>query len=107
MKNSLVFVGLLFLLYGCVEPSLIVGQPGPAVADNEIKVYYSKRPRCDFETIAHIRVTGGYFTLESMFGEMRHEAALLGADGLYVLETRQLGTREYLGTAKAIRCLSA
>ena len=102
----IVFSASLILLYGCVEPSLVVGQPGPAIASEEVDVYYARRPRCDFETIAHIRVTGGYFSLESMFRNMRRKAAEVGASGLYVQETRQLETREFLGTAKAIRCLS-
>ena len=71
-----------------------------------MKIYYTERPRCPFETVAHIRATGGYFSLESMLRNMYREAAQLGASGLYVLETRQLENREYLGTAKAIRCLS-
>ena len=96
-----------FCLCACVEPSLVVGQPGPALASEEVEIYYVERPRCNFETVAHIRVSGGYFTLESMFRNMRRKAAELGAGGLYVLETRMLETREFIGTAKAIRCLSA
>lgn len=96
-----------FLLCACVEPSVVVGQPGPALATEEVDIYYVERPRCNFETVAHIRVNGGYFSLDSMFRNMRREAAELGAGGLYVLETRMLNTREYIGTAKAIRCLPA
>ena len=106
MKLSLLTASLI-LLSACAETPLLVGQPGPALAGEEVSIYYAKRPRCDFETIAHIRVTGGYFTLDSMIKKMRSEAAELGANGLYVLETRQLENREYLATAKAIRCLSA
>lgn len=95
------------LICACVEPSIVVGRPGPALASEEVDIYYAERPRCDFETVAHIRVSGGYFTLDAMFRNMRREAAELGAGGLYVLETRLLNTREYVGTAKAIRCLPA
>ncbi len=106
MKSILLTTSLI-LLIACAETPLVVGQPGPALAGEEVSIYFAKRPRCDFETIAHLRITGGYFTMESMVKKMRSEAAELGANGLYVLETRQLENREYLATAKAIRCLSA
>ena len=106
MRTS-IFLTWILLLSACVDSSLVVGQPGDSIKSEEVKIYYTERPRCPFETVAHIRVTGGYFSLESMFRNMRREAAPLGASGLYVLETRQLENREYLGTAKAIRCLSA
>jgi hypothetical protein len=38
---------------------------------------------------------------------MRQHAARVGASGLYVLQTQQLEIKEYLGTARAIRCLPA
>ncbi len=94
-------------LCACVESAVVVGQPGPALAREEVDIYYARRPRCNFETVAHIRASGGYFSMESMFENMRREAAELGAGGLYVLETRMLDTREFIGTAKAIRCLPA
>jgi len=94
-------------LTGCASQALVVGQTAPALASEEVDIYYVERPRCNFETIAYLRVNGGYFTLASMFSNMRSEAARLGASGIYVLETRQLETREFLGTAKAIRCLPA
>lgn len=93
------------LLVGCVEPTLVVGQPGPSLTAAEVSIYYIDRPRCNFETIAHIRVTGGYFSLDAVVRNMRQQAARVGANGLYVLHTRQLDNREFLGTAKAIRCL--
>ena len=93
------------LLSACAEPSLVVGQPGPALSSAEVSIYYIDRPRCDFETVAYIRARGLYFSLQTMFRDMRLKAAQLGADGLYVLQTQQLDTREFLGTAKAIRCL--
>ena len=108
MKNYLIPVLLLssLLSLGCAEPPLVIGQPSASVGKDEVVIYYIDRPRCNFETLAHIRVTGGYFTLESMLGKMQKQAAMVGANGLYVLHTQQLDVKEYLGTAKAIRCLS-
>ena len=109
MKNlfGLTLLALSQLLTGCAEPAVIVGQPGVSVTSETVNVYYSERPRCNFETIAHIRVSGGYYSLEKMLRKMRLEAAQLGASGIYVLHTQQLDTKEFLGTAKAIRCLPA
>jgi len=96
-----------YSLFGCAEKAVLVGRPGPAVAAEEVVTYYIDRPPCNFETVAHIRISGGYFSLESMLKNMRRQAAELGASGLFVLQTRQLEIREFLGTAKAIRCLPA
>jgi len=107
MKKTSLAIYLLssLLLSGCVEPAMVVGNPSAAVENEAVNIYYLDRPDCNFETIAHINVTGGYFSLQTMFRNMRREAAQVGADGLYVLHTQQLPTREFLGTAKAIRCL--
>lgn len=96
-----------YALSGCVESTLVVGQPGSAVKSEEVVVYYIDRPSCNFETIAHINVSGGYYSLDSIVEGMRQQAASVGANGLYVLQTQQLTIKEYLGTAKAIRCLPA
>jgi len=108
MKNYLIPVLLLssLLSLGCAEPPLVIGKPFASIGKDEVIIYYIDRPSCKFETLAYIRVTGGYFTLESMLGKMQKQAAMVGANGLYVLHTQQLDVKEYLGTAKAIRCLS-
>jgi hypothetical protein len=92
-------------LSGCVNTT-VVGKPEAGITAEEVAIYYIDRPRCEFETIAHIRVSGGFFTLDSMLKSMRRQAAKVGANGLYVLHTQQLDVKEYLGTAKAIRCLA-
>ena len=106
MRMLIIALSLLWMT-GCVEQSLVLGHPGPRLGTEEVDIYYVERPGCNFETVALIRVTGGYVTLGSMIRKMRGEAAEIGATGLYVLETRQLENREFIGTAKAIRCLSA
>lgn len=109
MKNSIVLTILLSsqLLSGCMEPAMVVGQPSPSLSSEAVRIYYIDRPTCNFETIAYIRATGGYFTMNSMLRNMRRDAAEVGANGLYVLQTQQLPNKELLGTAKAIRCLPA
>ena len=105
MKTLLLSI-LVCLLSACMNPSVIVGQPRDSIESETVKVFYYNYPSCDFETIAHIQVYG-YFSLASMLDNMRREAAELGANGLYLQHTQQLGVKEYLGTAKAIHCLSA
>ena len=108
--KSFLFLTLLLsslLLTGCAEPPLVIGQPVVSSNSQQVTIYYIDRPSCNFETLAYIRVTGGYFTLRSMLAKMQKQAAGVGADGLYVLYTQQLDVKEYLGTAKAIRCLPA
>ena len=109
MKSRLILLVLscLAVLGGCAESTLLVGQPGAAIAGEDVVVYYVDRPRCNFETIAHIQVNGNDYSLESMLNFMRSKAGELGASGLYVLQTQQLDIKDYLGTAKAIRCLPA
>ena len=98
---------LLCLLAGCSVPATIVGQPGEKTRPESVRIYYTQRPQCEFETIALVQVEGSYYSLQSMFDQMRSQAAEVGANGLYVLHTQRLETKEYLGTAKAIRCLPA
>ena len=95
------------VLGGCAESTLLIGQPGAVIAGEDVVVYYIDRPRCNYETVAHIRVNGNYYSLRSMLDFMRSKAGELGASGLYVLQTQQLDIKDYLGTAKAIRCLPA
>ena len=98
---------LLYLLPGCAQPPLMLGKAGPAIPSEEVVIYFPERPSCDFETLAYIQINGGHLSLESMFRKMRQQAAAIGADGLYVMHTQRLEISEYLGNAKAIRCLPA
>ena len=97
---------MVWLLTGCMNPSVVIGQPRDSIDSETVQVFYYNYPSCEFETIAHIQVYG-YYSLASMLNNMRREAADLGANGLYLLHTQQLGIKEYLGTAKAIHCTSA
>ena len=46
---------LLLWLGGCASPALVVGQPRAAIESKDVVVYYAERPRCNFETVAHLR----------------------------------------------------
>lgn len=102
----IVFISsLATLTAGCVNPVVLVGERGEAIDHESVKVFYTQRPACDFETIGYLRVEGGYYSLAALLDRMRQQAADIGAEGVYVLETRRLDIFEYIGTAKAIRCL--
>ena len=95
------------MLAGCMQPPFVVGQARTPLESEDVVIYYIDRPRCNFETLAFIEARGGYYSLESMFSNMRRDAAEIGASGLYVLHTQLSEMKEYRGTAKAIRCLSS
>ncbi|MCH8104123.1 MAG: hypothetical protein IIC58_01255 [Proteobacteria bacterium] len=97
-------VTLTTLLIGCVLPITVVGPVGARIDSSEVVIYYPQRPDCNFETVGYILIEGGYYSLKSLFGEMRLQAASVGADAVYVLHTLRLDIKEYVGSAKAIRC---
>ncbi|MDJ0776239.1 MAG: hypothetical protein QNJ85_00150 [Gammaproteobacteria bacterium] len=94
------------VLAACVQPPVVIGRPGNALDPNEVSIFYTQRPTCRFETVAELSASG-YLSLQSMFSNLRRDAAALGADGVFVVYTQQTEMKEFLGTAKAIRCLSA
>lgn len=91
---------------GCVQPILVVGEQSASVDPEKVKVFYAKRPDCEFDTIGYITVEGGYYSLATLLQRMRVHAAEIGADAIYVTETRRLDIFDYIGSARAIRCLS-
>lgn len=94
------------LVMGCASPIVLVGEQREAIDIEQVGIFYAQRPACEFETIGYLRIEGGYYSLAGLLGRMRQQAADIGAEGVYVLETRRLDVSEYIGTAKAIRCLT-
>ena len=94
------------VLLGCIQPPLMLSQPRDALAVEDVMMYYMERPLCNYETMAYLQAEGGYLSLESMFKNMRKQAARIGASGVYVLHTQRSELKDYRGSAKAIRCLS-
>ena len=94
-------------LGGCAHPPMMLGQPRAELVSEDVVVYFIDRPQCNFETVAYLQVDGGYFSLNSLLERMRQQAAEIGASGLYVLHTQRSELKDYRGSAKAIRCLSA
>ena len=90
-------------LAGCAQPPLVTGRPSAAVNPDAVEIFYTRRPTCRFEVVAELSASG-YVSLASMFARMRRDAATIGANGLYVVHTQQTAMKEFLGSARAIRC---
>jgi hypothetical protein len=98
-------ITLLFDLTGCAEPIVMVGEAQDAIDPTEVRLYYTQRPQCEFETVGYLEVNSGHYSRASLFTKMQEQAAEVGADGVYVIEVRRLNMSEHIGTARAIRCL--
>ena len=96
---------LLLNLTGCAEPIVMVGEARDPVDPAEVTLYYTQRPQCEFETVGYLEVNSGHYSRASLFAKMQEQAAEVGADGVYTIEARRLNISEYIGTARAIRCL--
>ena len=106
IRPTIVLLISSLVLAACMQPPVVIGRPGTALDPAEVAIFYTQRPNCRFETVAELSASG-YWSLQSMFSNLRREAAALGADGVFVVYTQQTEMKEFLGTAKAIRCLSA
>lgn len=96
---------MLLLLTGCAQPPLVTGRPSAALSPDSVEIFYARRPVCRYEVVAELSASG-YVSLASMFARMRRDAATLGANALYVVHTQQTAMKEFLGSARAIRCLA-
>ena len=96
---------LVLALVGCAQTPLVTGRPSAALSPDAVEIFYPRRPACRYEVVAELSASG-YVSLASMFARMRRDAATLGADGLYVVHTQQTSMKEFLGSARAIRCLA-
>ena len=97
----------LIALSACVQPILLVGEKTKPIQADKVSIYYAQRPDCEYEIIGYLRINGGYYSQASLFRTMQWKAAEVGADGVFVHETRRLDILEYIGAASAIRCISS
>jgi hypothetical protein len=102
---------LLFLLLpvmaACAGNSMIrTGKAGEEVEPDQVRLSFSQREPCAYEVIAHIEITGGYFSRESILQAFRSKAARVGADSVQVHYLQKRDVSEFLGQARAIRCVA-
>ncbi len=95
----------LIALTACSQHSVTIsGQVYPAVEIQQVSVHLGQRPACEFDVIAHIRVDGGYIKRDALIMGMRQQAANVGASAVEIIEVQRIGSAEYKGTARALRC---
>ncbi len=103
MKRFLLPV-LLLLLGACASQSTVVTGPVREAVDiADVRILY-QRPDCEFEEVAWIDIPGNYFSRPRMIDAMRQQAATLGAEILQIIDLQQVGSSEYRGTGRALRC---
>jgi hypothetical protein len=102
--RSTLALALLPILAACAPGSTVVTGP---VADplpmTDVQLLY-RRPDCDFIEVARIEIPGNYFNRLRLIDALRAEAARLGADRLQIIDLETVGSSEYRGTARALRC---
>ena len=105
MRTHVYCLMIALILAGCAQPALVTGRTAAALNPDSVEIYYARQPACRFEIVAELSASG-YVSLASMFARMRRDAAALGANALYVVHTQQTEMKEFLGSARAIRCLA-
>lgn len=105
MRSNIYPLMLSLILAGCAQPALVTGRISAALNPDSVAIYYARQPACRFEIVAELSASG-YVSLASMFDRMRRDAAGLGANALHVVHTQQTEMKEFLGSARAIRCLA-
>ena len=94
-------------LSGCVGGStIIVGNVSDPVVAEEVELFYSSSPPCDFDVVAWMQFPGEYMSQETLINAMRYRAATLGASALQVTYVQKSGSTTYRGSARALRCQS-
>ena len=102
--KNLIFLGLIYAATGCSGTSTRLNYLHESVDVDDVGIFYTQRPTCNYEVIAYLQSSGGYYSLEGLFNNLRKEAAVVGASALYVTHTQRLDIGEYYGSAQAIKC---
>lgn len=101
----IVFAMVFLLITGCTGSSVLIsGRVSEAVEPNDVELFYSRRPNCEFDEIAVIQIPGGYFNPANLVKALRARAANLGANAVHILFVQRVGASEYFGQARALRC---
>jgi len=101
-RTLLLLLGL--AMSGCASQSTVVtGTVAEAVDVADVRILY-RRPDCEFEEVAWIGIPGDYFSKPRLIDAMREQAAALGAEMIQIIDLQTVGSSEYRGTARALRC---
>ncbi len=106
LHRLFVIIASISLIVACAPPMVLTGVKTESIHPDKVRLYFTQRPECDYDKVGYLRINGGYYSQSSLFRAMQRQAAMVGADGVYVQETHQLDILEFVGTATAIRCSS-
>ncbi len=95
-----------WLVTACASDSAIISGPVyPPLQRSEVAVYLNQPPGCEFAVIAHPQAKGGYLKRDSLITGFRQQAADLGANAVEIIDIQLIGSSEYMGSARALRCI--
>ena len=93
------------LVAGCSGHSNVIsGQVMQPVGVDEVELFYTRLPDCEFEEVSVLQIPGGYFSPASLINAFRSQAARLGANAVHIHYMQRTGGTEYFGQARALRC---
>ena len=92
------------LLVACVNDAYHIQRLDAVDIDN-VELYYTRYPSCDYERVGFIESTGAYMTKGDTFDFLMQEAAKMGADGVIVDYLHRSEIKYYSVVGEAIRCL--
>ena len=105
MRTGL-YLFIVWLVSACVSDSMIISGPVyPPLERSEVVVYLGQAPGCEFAVVAHLQAQGGYLKRDSLITGFRQQAADVGANALQIIDIQRIGTSEYVGSARALRCI--
>jgi hypothetical protein len=98
-------LSLVLLLTSCTNNSLVeLGSLNDPEQKEITPIYLNRLPDCEFDVLALIQISGGYFSRSSLLQAFRQRAAQVGADALQIIYVQKLGVSEFYGNARALRC---
>ena len=108
MNNGFLKIYFLLLMalqiVGCAHPITIVGEQRPANDLDKVVIYYPDLPKCNFKYHCIYSGRGRVLFAECVCDHIRLQAAKVGADAVYIMQTQRLDIKEFAGVAKAIQC---
>lgn len=95
-------------IYACTNSStVILGEVGHAITSSEVAVLYDTNPNCEFVVVALMQIPGDHYSRGAIIEKFRRKAARLGVSTIQITHLQKIGSTEYLGSARALRCSRA
>ena len=107
VAKLLIYMIMLGLLACANNSTLVIGPVSDAVKSREVEIYYANNPACEYVVVALMEIPGHHYSRASLIEAFRVKAASLGATAIQISHMQKIGASEYLGSARAIRCVGA